>query len=267
VVDTWLPRKRLAVRPTTAYRYAWIVHHYILPTLGSIALRDLRSDHLDHLYAQLLSSGGRDRNGLAPKTVHETHVIVRSALDLAVERRLVDHNVARTAQPPRPRVLDRSGPQSWTAAQLNEFLASARNQRLYPALHLAADTGRRRGEIVGRKWSDLNVPAARLSISRTLQNVGGRPTEFGVKTRTSRRCVDLDARTLSVLASWRRRCTRRLRQRARGPVGAEESMRFDSALKPLWWQPPQGEPTRASRRGCRLGWHATSATIRFHVLR
>jgi integrase len=193
------------VRPTTAYRYAWIVHHYIIPTIGVIALRDLRSDHLDHLYAQLLTAGGRDRNGLAPMTVHETHVIVRSAVDLAVQRHLVDHNVAHGAQPPRPRALDRSGPQSWTAAQLRQFLRSARDQRLYPALHLAAHTGMRRGEIDGLKWSDLNVRAARLSISRTLQNVGGRPTEFGVKTRTSRRCVDLDTHTLSVLASWRRR--------------------------------------------------------------
>src|SRR5207244_3731537 len=115
------------------------------------------------------------------------------------------HNVARAAQRPRPRVLDRLGPQSWTATQLNQFLETARDQRLYPALRLAAHSGMRRGEIVGLKWSDLNVPAARLSISRTLQNVGGRPTGFGVKTRTSRRCVDLDARTLSVLAKWRRR--------------------------------------------------------------
>ena len=205
LVETWLPRKRLAVRPTTAYRYAWIVQHYIIPTVGSIALRDLRSDHLDHLYAQLLTAGGRSRNGLAPKTVHETHVIIRSALDLAVQRHLVDHNVAWAAQPPRPRVLDRSGPQSWIAAQLKQFLESARQQRLYPALHLAAHTGMRRGEIVGLKWSDVNVRAARLSIARTLQNVGGRPTEFGVKTRTSRRCVDLDTYTLSVLTSWRRR--------------------------------------------------------------
>ena len=43
----------------------------------------------------------------------------------------------------------------------------------------------RRGEIVGLKWSDLSVAHSRLSVSRTLQNVGGRPLEFGVKTRTS----------------------------------------------------------------------------------
>jgi integrase len=55
------------------------------------------------------------------------------------------------------------------------------------------------------RWSDLDTGAQRLSISRTLQTVGGRPTEFGAKTRTSRRCVDLDTHTTAVVAAWRER--------------------------------------------------------------
>ena len=51
-----------------------------------------------------------------------------------------------------------------------------------PCLRLAAHTGMRRGEIVGLKWNDLSVARPRLSVSRTLQNVGGRPAEVGVKT-------------------------------------------------------------------------------------
>ena len=62
----------------------------------------------------------------------------------------------------------------------------------------------RRGEIVGLKWSDLDIARSRLSISRSLQNVGGQPIEFGVNTR-SRRTVELDHHTRDVLASWRRR--------------------------------------------------------------
>jgi integrase len=38
-----------------------------------------------------------------------------------------------------------------------------------------------------------------------LQCVAGRPVEFGVKTRTSRRTVDLDQNTIAVLEKWRRR--------------------------------------------------------------
>lgn len=73
-----------------------------------------------------------------------------------------------------------------------------------PCLRLAAHTGMRRGEIVGLKWNDLSVARPRLSVSRTLQNVGGRPAEFGVKTRTSRRSVELNRCTVDELRRWRR---------------------------------------------------------------
>jgi integrase len=66
----------------------------------------------------------------------------------------------------------------------------------------------RRGEIVGLKWSDLSLAHSRLSVSRTLQNVGGRPVEFAPKTRTSRRSVEIDRATLDELRRWRRQLGR-----------------------------------------------------------
>jgi integrase len=86
---------------------------------------------------------------------------------------------------------------------MRTFLAAACHRPLCVALHLAAHTGMWRGEIVGLKWSDLDRLSSRLSVSRTLQNVGGRPVEFGVKTRTSRRTVDIDEQTARELDSWR----------------------------------------------------------------
>jgi hypothetical protein len=44
----------------------------------------------------------------------------------------------------------------WTAVELGAFLVAARGQRRYPALHLAAHTGMRQGEIVGLKWTDMD---------------------------------------------------------------------------------------------------------------
>jgi integrase len=205
LTDTWLPRKRAHVRATTAYRYAWIVHHYLIPRLGEVALRSLRTEHLDDLYEHLLARGGRHGQPLSPKTVHEAHLIVRNALDLAVHRRLVSANVAIAAYSPRRRGGGSVVARVWSVDELASFLTAAGGHRLFPALHLAAHTGMRRGEIVGLKWSDLDTVAQRLSISRTLQTVGGQPTEFGAKTRSSRRCVDLDSQTMDVLAEWRRR--------------------------------------------------------------
>jgi integrase len=201
---TWMPNKRRHVRATTAYRYAWFIDRYINPAIGDIPLRRLRSDHLDGLHEQLATSGGRTGTGLAPKTIAEVHMIVRAALDDASSRELVSRNVAHHVRG-RRRAPAQAAARSWTALELNHFLSAARSQRLYPALDLAAHTGMRRGEVTGLKWSDFDAARSRLSISRSLQNVGGKPVEFGVKTRTSRRTVELDHNTRDVLARWRRR--------------------------------------------------------------
>jgi integrase len=207
LTNTWIPHKRRQIRATTAYRYAWFVDRYIQPSVGDIPLRRLRADHLDALYDTLAATGGADGAGRAPKTILEVHAVVRAALDHAVARRLVDRNIAHdTRSRRRPHTSGVAG--SWTAAELSVFLTAARGQRLYPALHLAAHTGMRRGEIVGLKWSDLSVAHSRLSVSRTLQNVGGHPVEFAPKTRTSRRSVEIDRATLDGLRGWRRQLGR-----------------------------------------------------------
>lgn len=205
--DTWLPQKRRQVRDTTAYRYSWFVDRYIGPAIGDVPLRRLRVDHLDTLYVDLSTTGGRDGTGLAAKTVLEVHMILRAALEAAAERHLIDRNVAHAAHTRLARSRATTA-RAWTAIELATFLASARGQRLYPALHLTAHTGMRRGEVVGLKWCDLDVASKRLSIMRTLQCVGGQPVEFGVKTRTSRRCIDLDEGTVRELQRWRRRLRR-----------------------------------------------------------
>ena len=149
-----MPRRRTQLRPTTAHRYAWMIEHYICPRIGAVPLRRLRVDHLDQLYADLLDHGGLTGAALASKTVYDVHVIVRSALADATRRQLVDVNVALLAQAPRSQPRARRGPETWTAIQLRAFLDSAHHLRLYPALHLAAMTGMRRGELAGLRWGD-----------------------------------------------------------------------------------------------------------------
>lgn len=215
---TWMPHKRRHVRATTGYRYAWFIDRYINPAIGDIPLRRLRTDHLDDLYEHLATAGGQQGRGLASKTIAEVHMIVRAALDDAVDRELIGRNVACHVRS-RKRPTAQAAARSWTAQELHQFLAAAATQRLYPALHLAAHTGMRRGEVVGLKWSDLDTARSRLSISRSLQNVGGKPVEFGVKTRTSRRTVELDHHTRDLLVRWRHRL-----QREQLPHGADDWM-------------------------------------------
>jgi hypothetical protein len=78
LVEDWLPRKRRTLAPTTAYRYAWMTDHYVVPRLGHVHLRRLRADHFDDVYTDLQSSGSRAAGALSPKTVIEVHVLVEA---------------------------------------------------------------------------------------------------------------------------------------------------------------------------------------------
>jgi integrase len=61
----------------------------------------------------------------------------------------------------------------------------------------------RRGEILGLHCGDLHVATRRLSVCRNLQLVGTTVVEAPCKIRAGRRCIDLDAATVSLLEKWR----------------------------------------------------------------
>ena len=217
----WLPSKRLELRATTTRRYEWMIVHSVKPAIGDVLLRRLRVDHLETLYRKLLSHGRSDGRGLAPKTVHNVHTMIRSALRTAQRRRLVSVNVADAAVAPQYR--SAAPPmRSWTVEELVVFLAAARHVRLYPALVVSAMTGMRRGEVLGLRWSAFDAQRATLTVNTAIQLLGTKIIESHPKTRSSRRTVDLDARTCALLEEWRRH------QRRAGEPASARSWMFTS---------------------------------------
>lgn len=196
----WLPPKRNALKPSTFHRYEAMSEQYLLPHLGRVPLRSLTSTDLERLYARLLASGARDDGPLAPKTVLNVHQIIRKALGDALRKGLVVRNVAVAVDPPR--VTASPEQRCWNEDQLRRFLHEAKQHRLYPALRLAAMTGMRRGEVVGLRWSDVDLDGARLAVRRTASCAGYTVHVTTNKTPTSRRAVDLDAETVTVLRAW-----------------------------------------------------------------
>ena len=153
LLETWLPAKRMNLRLSTWTGYRSIIELHVIPRVGRLPLRRLRAHHLESLYADLLASGRRDgKGGLDPKTVLEVHVILHKALRDACRRGLVVRNVASDAEAPKRR-RPNGELRAWTAPQLHAFLQVARGDRLFPAFWLAANTGMRRGELLGLRWA------------------------------------------------------------------------------------------------------------------
>jgi integrase len=166
-------------------------------------LRSLTITHLDDLYAHLRHSGRHDGGPLAPKTVLNVHQILRTALGDAERAGLVHRNVARLMNPPCHGVAPEQ--RCWNEHELRQFLHVALDHRLGPALWLAAMTGMRCGEVLGLRWSDIDLDGSTLSIRRSVSCTGYQVHTAPTKTRTSRRAVDLDASTIAVLREWQRR--------------------------------------------------------------
>jgi integrase len=197
----WLPACDGRLRPTTSFRYRQMTERYVLPHLGRVPLRRLTIVHLERLYAELRTRGHQDGEPLAPKTVLNVHQVLRTALSDAERKGLVSRNVAGFIDPPCHGVAPEQ--RCWDDAQLRALLDVAADHRLGPALWLTAMTGMRRGEVLGLRWSDIDLDAERLSVQRSATCIGYQVHTTPTKTRTSRRPVDLDQRTVGVLTEWR----------------------------------------------------------------
>jgi integrase len=201
LTDQWLPAKKLHLATSTYRGYERNVHRHIIPTLGRIQLRRLRFQQIEGLYERLLHPA--EGQGLSPKTVYEIHLRIRGALDDAVRRGLVTRNVAELARAPKQRSLQKTEGKAWTDEELRLFLRTAAGHRFFPILWLTAMTGMRRNEVLGLKWPDLDVAKKRIALNRGLVAVGYDLHQTRGKTKTARRCIDLDDTTLTVLGGWR----------------------------------------------------------------
>jgi integrase len=200
--DNWLPAVRPTVRSSTHQSYEQIVRTHVSPRLGNAALKAITPTMLNQMYEDLLDHGRVDeRGGLSPKSVRNIHVVVRKALNDAVRWDLLVRNPADLANPPR---VARQEARAWKPDQLSQFLDYTSSHRLGPAFRLTAMTGMRRGEVLGLRWSDVDLDTARLSIQRSRISVAYEVVLSEPKTARSRRSIALDSETVSELKKHRR---------------------------------------------------------------
>jgi integrase len=204
-LDIWLrDYKKPSVRPTTFDGYEVVVRYHLKPVLGHIALTALRPEHVQRLYNEKASAG------LAPRTIAYHHGVLHAALKQAMKNQLIPRNATEATTLPRGKrpemkPLSRDG--------INQLLVAVREDRLYPALLLGIMTGCRRGELLGVRWSDLDLDVGIWHVRQALVSVKTHnSTEDGPKTRlisqppkseTSKRTLPLAAEVIDALRRHR----------------------------------------------------------------
>jgi integrase len=193
--DRWLPHVATRTRPRTHGRYAEILRRHVIPRIGSVTLAKLRPSHVQSVLDGMLG------DGLAPRTVLHGYRVLSEALAEGVEWQVLALNVAKAIKPPRP---DRPKLFIPDAEGVSALLVAAEGTRYHAALVLAATTGMRRGEVLGLRWSNVDLEGGVLRVNDSLQRHGTALEFVEPKTDKSRREVTLPPMAVVTLRRHRK---------------------------------------------------------------
>ena len=147
---------------------------------------------------------------------------------------------------------------TWTAQQLEAFLAFTAEERLHALWQLLGLTGMRRGEACGLRWCDCDLEQGRVAIRRALVPIAHTVLVSEPKTARGKRSIALDAHTVAVL---RAHAARQLAERESAKAWTETGLVFtrtDGQALP---------PNSVSRCFVRAVERAKLPAIRLHDLR
>lgn len=194
----WLEGVRATVRETSWEFYETLVQVHLVPKFGTKRLIELTAAQVRAYHAELLKAGYKT------SYIGHIHILLRQALDQARIDHLVAFNVCRDVKMPRT---DEPEMKTLTAEQRVIFLERT-SETPYAALYaLELYTGMRQGELLGLRWSDVDLKHGRLSVRRQRVRERDRASHTthvylrDVKTRRGRRDIDLGPNIVAILSA------------------------------------------------------------------
>ena len=196
-VGVWLDRVRRTREYGTYSRYAGLAKSHVTPVIGSVRL-----DRLSHSDVQRCIDLLVDAGKIA--TANTCRVMIHGMCKLGVRRGLLVSNPAVDIAIPRSRPREYKVLSPGQAQHLLDVCRTGpeRLRRLYPILHLLLNSGLRRGEALGLKWSSVDLEDGTIEVREQLKR---QQSGFGVgDTKTHRRrIVHLGGATTAMLAEHR----------------------------------------------------------------
>jgi integrase len=177
-------------RPSTYSQYEVVIRKYLAPGLGRHQLTRLSVAIVQQFLNVQLDAGASVRQ------VQLMRAILSSALTRARREELVSRNVAQLVELPMYERPDRN---PWSADEAIRFTQAAEGDPLYPAFVLLGLYGLRRGEVLGLRWCDVDLPSRELRIRQQLQRIHKLLYEGPVKTRAGKRTLPLVNQAVAAL--------------------------------------------------------------------
>lgn len=173
--EIWNERRLTSMAPSSQVRFKALLRMYLLPHLERYMLREItREIVIDHV-------GILRKENTPLSTIDGTISLLGMMLNNALEWNYISVNPASRI----PKVGQRLSRQLyWDASEVSQFLLASRSDPNYALYATAVNTGMRRGELCGLRWSAVDFKNGNLEISHIRDRFGGRDT-----TKTKKRRV------------------------------------------------------------------------------
>ncbi len=184
--------------PTTVDSYTFNLEKHVVPHLGHLLLQQLKPMHIQNLYKDLLENGRTDgKGGLSARSILYIHRNLREALQHAARLQLIGKNPADFVTLPRATQYIAT---VYSEEELINLLRVSENTDMELIIVLAVALGLRRGELLGLKWSDIDLGEHnRITIRHNhVQTTKGNITK-SPKTTSSIRTLELPDGLVAVL--------------------------------------------------------------------
>jgi integrase len=182
--------------PKTRMVYDDLLARFLVPRIGGVPLRELTTDRLQRLSAEMLADGTPEA------TLRKTLVLLQGVLERAVEWGRIGSNPARYVRKPRQvtqRLVEPPSPAQIEA--MRAHLIAKKRTRDATLISVLAYAGLRPGEALALRWGDIRNNTIRVDKALSLGE------ERSTKTRKNR-TVRLLKQPATDLAKWKLACGR-----------------------------------------------------------
>lgn len=194
-LQSWLTLRAPSLAPSTVSGYQRAIARHIAPVVGPVPLSDLTPAHIMAVLAPVCAAGHTRQAQLV-------RVLLRCALQDALHMGLIDHNPADAVRNPAHRKRPIA---YWSPEQIHTFLTAQRFGPLYHVWLLALLCGLRRGELLGLRWSDVDLRSGVATVCNQRMVVDRQALDRPPKSAAGRRQLPLPAPVLDALRKERRR--------------------------------------------------------------
>ena len=189
-ITTWLDVHKPNIEESTRKGYEEKIKNYIIPAMGHIPI-----NHIDGTFVQAWVKNLSNRD-LSPRTIKNAHQCLYSAMETAVQLKMLPYNPCEHTILPKIETYNAS---VYTDPEIQAVIQAAKGTDIFLLVFLGLSVGLRRGELCALKWEHIDLTKGQINIIENRVSVKGKVITKQPKSKSSKRTLTIGPNTCKIL--------------------------------------------------------------------